>query len=141
MKNLFLYTFLFLLISQSAFSWSGSVTVSLDQPPPFQFRVENMWKVTLNNTGAEVRVYLTGSVMKGNSQIIDATTSAFNLARGMKRVSAAEMSPIDLKKYNNDIEQTLSKAGTSESGTYTICIKVKDREIMKNWEVFVMIMK
>ncbi|MFZ1459537.1 MAG: hypothetical protein WAU38_01955, partial [Ignavibacteria bacterium] len=115
-----------LLILLSTGILYSQVTLTLDQPPPFQFRVENMWKVTLNNTGAEVRVYLTGSVMKGNSQIIDATTSAFNLARGMKRVSAAEMSPIDLKKYNNDIEQTLSKTGTFESGTYTICIKVKD---------------
>ncbi|MBS1552365.1 MAG: hypothetical protein JST15_09905 [Bacteroidetes bacterium] len=114
-----------LLLLSSGIIYS-QVTVSLDQPPPFQFRAENMWKVTLNNTGADVRVYLTGSVMKGNAQVIDATTSAFNLARGMKRVSAAEMSPIDLKKYNNDIEQTLSKTGTFESGTYTICIKVKD---------------
>lgn len=114
---------LFLTISCIA---NSQVTVTLDQPPPFQFRVENMWKVTLNNTRADVRVYLTGSVRKGNAQIIDATTSAFSLARGMKRVSAAEMSPIDLKKYNNDIEQTLSTTGTFESGTYTICIKVRD---------------
>ena len=32
----------------------SKVTVNLDQPPPFQFKAENMWKVTLNNTGAEV---------------------------------------------------------------------------------------
>ncbi len=117
---------LILLFLSASVNIYSQITVTLDQPPPFQFRAENMWKVTLNNTSADVRVYLTGSVMKGNSQIIDATTSAFNLARGMKRVSAAEMSPIDLKKYNNDIEQTLSKTGTFESGTYTICIKVKD---------------
>ncbi|MBK6539150.1 MAG: hypothetical protein IPG09_15760 [Ignavibacteria bacterium] len=114
-----------LLILLSTGILYSQVTLTLDQPPPFKFMVENMWKVTLNNTGADVRVYLTGSVMKGNAQIIDATTSAFSLPRGMKRVNAAEMSPIDLKKYNNDIEQTLSKTGTFESGTYTICIKSK----------------
>jgi len=73
-----------------------------------------------------VRVYLTGSVTKGISPVVSATTSQFNLATGIKRVNSAEMSPIDVKEYNNDIEQTLNKTGTFESGTYTICINVHD---------------
>ncbi|MFZ1321294.1 MAG: hypothetical protein WAT71_07030 [Ignavibacteria bacterium] len=110
-----------LLISGTIFS---QVTVTLQQPPPFQFKVEDMWKVTLNNTGADVSVYLTGSVTRGTVPVVTATTAVFDLPQGMKKVSSQEMSPIDLKEYNNNIEQTLNKTGTFESGTYTICITV-----------------
>ena len=56
-----------LLILLSTGILYSQVTLTLHQPPAFQFMVENMWKVTLNNTGADVRVYLTGSVMEKNA--------------------------------------------------------------------------
>jgi len=124
MKNLKHISILLILLSTEIIY--SQVTVTLAQPPPYQFKSEDMWKVTLNNTGADVRVYLTGSVTEGSKQIVTARTSAFDLSAGIKKLNSQEMSPIDVKEYNNNIEQTLNKTGTFESGTYTICISVLD---------------
>lgn len=122
-KLKYILVLLFLTASGLIYSQVGG---TLAQPPPYQFKSEDMWKVTLNNTGADVRVYLTGSVVEGSKQIVTARTSAFNLATGIKKLNSQEMSPIDVKEYNTNIEQTLNKTGTFESGTYTICISVLD---------------
>ncbi|MBS1519219.1 MAG: hypothetical protein JSS91_14125 [Bacteroidetes bacterium] len=119
------FILIIIIISTSSFIYS-QITVTLAQPPPYQFKSEDMWKVTLNNTGAEVNVYLTGSVTEGSKQIVTARTSVFNLTTGIKKLNSQEMSPIDVKEYNTNIEQTLNKTGTFESGTYTICISVLD---------------
>ena len=103
---------------------SAQVNVYLEQPPPFQFKADNLWKVTLSNSGPAISVYLFAQVtdIKTNQKVAEGKTSSFSLPTGTKRVNASEISPIDIKKYDNNIEKTLNSTGTFKSGEYNICI-------------------
>ena len=112
-----------LLIFISTFT-SAQVIVQLRQPPPFQFHVEDLWKVTLTNPGDAVNVYLYGKVSNGVRKIADATTAMFSLPKGVKQVKANEIGPIDVNKYNDEVDRTLNNTGTFPSGVYNICVYV-----------------
>ncbi len=121
MKKIIFTTVSIILFTVNLFA---QVNVYLEQPPPFQFKADNLWKVTLNNSGNAVSVYLFAQVtdLKTNQKVAEGRTSSFSLPTGTKKVNAAEISPIDIKKYDNDVEKTLNKAGTFKSGEYNICI-------------------
>jgi hypothetical protein len=57
---------------------------------------------------------------------MDATTSVFLLPTGVIKVNAQKISPIDIEKYTNNVEETLNKTGTLQSGIYTICLYAID---------------
>lgn len=116
---------LLLSILLTSFSLKAQIVATLQQPPPFQFSIESLWKVTLNNPGDLVRVYLFAEVKRGDSVIVDATTSTFNLPGGTKLVNASDLSPIDVDEHGNtEVKNTLTRTGTLQSGVYTICISV-----------------
>ena len=123
----FIFTFLgiyFILIIPNHLS--AQITIQLQQPPPFQFKVEHLWRATINNPGQPVNVYLFGTIEKGSQRLLDATTAVFLLPTGSKRINAQEISPIDVEKYSDEVEETLNKTGTLQSGTYNICLYVMD---------------
>ena len=123
----FIFTFLgmyFILVFSNHLC--AQITIQLQQPPPFRFKVEHLWRATINNPGQPVNVYLFGTIERGSRRILDATTSVFLLPSGFKRVNAQELSPIDVEKYSNEVEETLNKTGTLQSGTYNICLYVMD---------------
>lgn len=117
----FLLMIFFLLATNIAYS---QVQVILDQPPPFQFKTEDLWKVTLTNPGNSEQVYLFGTVGTSTRRLVDARTGVFTLPQGMKRVNARELSPIDVTKYSDEVENTLNKTGTFQTGVYNICVYV-----------------
>lgn len=106
----------------------AQVNVYLEQPPPFQFKADNLWKVTLSNSGSAVNVYLFAQVtdIKTNQKVAEGRTSSFLLPTGSKKVNASEISPIDIKKYDNNVEKTLNSTGTFKSGEYNICIYARN---------------
>jgi hypothetical protein len=121
--------FFLILISIICTSVSYSqVIVTLQQPPPFQFKADNLWKVTLTNKGASVNVYLFGEVVNVSTgqKVVEGRTANFTLPPGIKKVNANEISPVDITKYDNTIENTLNKTGTFKSGEYSICVYVRD---------------
>lgn len=99
-------------------------------PPPFKFKVEDLWKVVLtNNTLNSVSVRLYGTIFSidNNTEIATATTDKFTLPPGVKIVNASEISPVDVnEKGNNELVSILNATGTFPSGTYLICIKLQD---------------
>jgi hypothetical protein len=107
-------------------SVEAQVIVRLETPPPFKFKIENLWKITLENPGNALNVYLfaTAERISDRVRLADATSSVFNMPRGTKRVNAAEISPIDVKKYSDEIEKTLDRFGTLPDGDYRICVNV-----------------
>ena len=105
---------------------NAQIIIQLQQPPPFQFKAEDLWKVTINNPGQPVNIYLFATIESGLQRHMDATTSVFLLPAGVKKVNAQEISPIDIEKYTNNVEETLNKTGTLQSGTYNICLYVMD---------------
>lgn len=105
-------------------SVNSQVQVILDQPPPFQFKTEDLWKVTLVNPGNAEQVYLYGTVESSSVLLLEAKTGMFNMPSGIKRVTASELSPVDVTKYSDEVDRTLTKTGSFQTGVYSICVHV-----------------
>ncbi len=106
---------------------NSQISIVLQEPPPFQFKINNLWKVSIYNAGSSAVVFLSGKVTDMNTGkiIVEGTSSKFTCSSGTKSVNAAEISPIDIKKYDSDVENTLNRIGTFRSGKYQICVSVK----------------
>lgn len=120
---------LLILFSTAIFS-QGIVVLQLKQPPPYGFKLEKMWQVTLNNaTQQTYRVYLRG-VAAENSEgfIADAITGTFTLPPGMKVVTAGDIKPIKVNETNPKYEDVVKNVGTVPNGSYDICVYVMDAE-------------
>jgi len=125
MKNFKIITALFVLMFLANISYS-QVTAVLLPPPPFRFNASDLWKVTLINTGAPVNIYLKAIVRKSNMMLVEATSAPFVLPTTLtpKLISAASISPIDLKKYSSEVDDNFKSTGSLPSGRYNICIYV-----------------
>ncbi|RPI06990.1 MAG: hypothetical protein EHM64_00915 [Ignavibacteriae bacterium] len=108
----------------------AQVTVVLQQPPPFQFKIEHMWKVTLiNPTTTTYRVYLHGVASESaKGQIVSATTAAFSLAPGVKVVNSRELVPMSVDVNNNKYANVVENVGAVPTGDYEICVTVFNAE-------------
>lgn len=126
-KTKYFLIILFLQISAICYS---QYQVILQPPPPYKFKVDDLWKITLiNDSGDSARVRLYGTVFSidKNKVIADATTSVFTLQKGTKIVNAREISPVDVdKKRDSELENILNATGTFPSGSYRICIYLQD---------------
>ncbi|RPI17739.1 MAG: hypothetical protein EHM58_08245 [Ignavibacteriae bacterium] len=122
--------FLIILITIQVYSQSGNVIVQLRQPPAYKFALEDMWKVTLNNSSKSIyNVYLYGTVSRtGAGEIVQGTTSKFQLPPGTKIVQPNDISPINVKEPNKDYENVLKRTGTVPNGDYEICLTVYDAD-------------
>jgi hypothetical protein len=115
----------------SALSYSqGIVILNLKQPPPYGFKLENMWKVTINNiTEQTYRVRLRGVATEiSEGFIADAVTGVFTLPPGVKIVTAGDIKPIKVNETNPKYEDVVKNVGTVPSGNYDICVYVIDAE-------------
>jgi len=127
-KKYFIILFVICLLFKTIYSQTNKLQIFLSQPPPFQFHVEDMWKVTISNTSSSpIRVYLYGiatSVKEG--KIVDATTNFFNVNPGVMMVKANEIGPIDVHKQHQTYADVVKKVGGLPSGKCQICVYVKD---------------
>ncbi|RPI19877.1 MAG: hypothetical protein EHM58_00360 [Ignavibacteriae bacterium] len=117
---------LIITIIFTAFISKAQVTVALRQPPQYQFKVEDFWKVTLNNTSQETNnVYLYGiATSTVDGKIVDANTKIFSLKPGMTVVTGSVVSPIKIIEKNKKYEDALSVTGGLPTGDYDICLTV-----------------
>jgi hypothetical protein len=124
-SNSFVFHFLIAGAALNQVSYS-QVIVQLDLPPPFKFKIEDLWKITITNPSSSINVYLyaTAVNIKDDKLLAEATSSVFTLPAGVKRVNAAEISPIDIEKHSDEIEKTLDRFGTLPDGEYIICVNV-----------------
>lgn len=108
----------------------GIVVLQLKQPPPYGFKLEKMWQVTLNNaTQQTYRVYLRGVATENTEGFIaDAVTGTFTLPPGMKIVTAGDIKPIKVNETNPKYEDVVKNVGTVPNGSYDICVYVMDAE-------------
>ncbi|MFZ1730476.1 MAG: hypothetical protein WAV84_10170 [Bacteroidota bacterium] len=127
-KNIFiaavvLTSFSFFTTPASA---QSNIIVQLQQPPPYQFRVEHMWKVTLfNPTQTTYKVYLIGrATERSDGRVVEATTAGFNLPPGIKIVNARDLAPLSVKEYNSKYSDVVKNLGAVPSGNYDICVSV-----------------
>jgi len=106
----------------------AQVSVILQQPPPFQFKIENMWKVTLiNPTQTSLTVYLQGVATESTKgQIVTATTAAFLLPPGVKVINSRELNPMNVHVNNSKYTDVIQNIGSVPTGDYEICVTVFD---------------
>jgi hypothetical protein len=118
------YTILSLLLI-SAYG-NSQVTVSLRQPPLYQFKVEDFWKVTLNNTTQNIyNVYLYGiATSTQDGKIVDANTKTFALKPGLTVIKGSDVSPVQIKEKNKKYEDAIKYTGGLPTGDYDICLTV-----------------
>ena len=105
---------------------NAQVTVILQQPPPYQFRLENMWKVTLiNPTKTTYRVYLKGIASESTQgQIVAATSASFSLPPGAKIVNSSDLVPLSVDVINSKYSNVIKNIGDVPTGDYEICVSV-----------------
>jgi len=118
----------YFLISLDVFyqAANAQIIVQLELPPPFKFKIEDLWKLTITNPAAPLNVYLYATAIRIKDDVLlaEATSSVFTLPAGVKRVNAAEISPINVEKHSDEIEKTLDRFGTLPDGDYRICVNV-----------------
>jgi len=106
----------------------SQVTVQLQQPPPNQLKVADMWKITIvNNSRQSRRVYLQGTATEArDGQVVDAQSAQFDLPAGIKRITGRDVEPVKVNASNSKYKSIVLQSGTVPSGEYTICVYVKD---------------
>lgn len=118
------------LISLLSFTQSmvGQISVLLQRPPPYQFKIEHMWKVTLvNPTQTTYRVSLHGRATETDEGlIVDATTATFSLPPGMKTLDPRELAPLSVQEANPAYGDVVKNIGGVPTGDYEICVAVID---------------
>lgn len=119
---------IFLLLTFVVFTGLSfaQVSVKLQQPPPYQFKVEQFWKILLvNNSKISLNVYLKGTATESlQGKIIEATSSVINLPPGTKSVNGRDLGPFTISESNNRYKNILMNTGGLPSGNYNICVAV-----------------
>ncbi|MBK8549536.1 MAG: hypothetical protein IPL53_00195 [Ignavibacteria bacterium] len=130
MKKTLFALLILITLSLNLYAQSGKVIIILKQPPPLAFKLENMWKVTLNNLSQQTyRVQLRGVATEVNEGFIaDAVTGVFTLPPGVKSVTAGDIKPIKVNETNPKYEDVVKNVGTVPSGNYDICVYAIDAE-------------
>ncbi|MBZ0200205.1 MAG: hypothetical protein K8H86_10080 [Ignavibacteriaceae bacterium] len=119
---------LLVLFTLVNFIADAQVIVQFQQPPQYQFKLEDMWKVTLTNPTATVyQVYLQGTAVESVSGLIaDATTASFTLNPGTRIISSFDIMPIKVNSTNGRYDKVIQNIGGVPSGEYEICVSVID---------------
>jgi hypothetical protein len=114
-----------IVINSNVFS---QISVKLQQPPPFQFKVEQFWKIVLiNNGNVPMNVYLKGTATESvQGMIIEATSSVITLQHGIRAISGNELGPFTVSESNSHYKDIILFTGGLPSGNYNICIGVYD---------------
>lgn len=115
--------FLFLIICATS---RAQVSITITQPPPNRFYIEDLWKIKIiNSTTSNKSVYLKG-VITENSQgnVITATTRSFMIAPGINSMTAAQLGSIDVAYKNDKIKDVIRNTGSLPSGNYQVCVSV-----------------
>lgn len=114
---------LFIIVTISSYA---QVTVQLQPPPPYQFKVEQFWKIVLiNNSDRTINLYLKGTATESlQGKIIEVTSSVIGLQPGVKTVSGRDLGPFSVSESNNRYKNILLNTGSIPSGSYDICVTV-----------------
>ena len=104
----------------------AQISIKLQQPPPYQFKVEQFWKIILiNNNKVPVSIYLKGTATESlKGKIIEATSSVIFLQPGVRAVSGRDLGPFTISESNGSYKSTVLNTGGLPSGNYDICVDV-----------------
>lgn len=114
---------LFLLICASS---TAQVSITITQPPPNRFYIEDLWKIKIiNSTTSNKSVYMKGVITENSrGNVITATTKSFIIAPGINSMTAAQLGSIDVAYKNDKIKDVIRITGGLPSGNYQVCVSV-----------------
>jgi len=110
------------LASAQAAGWNCVV----NQPPPNQLNVENLWWVTITNREqAPVEVYLYLDLAKdAMGQVFHSKTNSFTVPPGGKRVSSSDVTNLKDANYDSGLGTQAQMSKSFPPGMYTMCAEV-----------------
>lgn len=129
-KRILFITALFILIT-SAVQSQTSIQVKLQQPPPNQLSIADLYNIELNNSSnSDVEFYLYGTLNESRAGLIaSATTIPIKLkAKERRRFKASDLPKTPEVSYpsrDNRYKEALMRKGSLPDGNYTICVYAK----------------
>ena len=129
-KRVLFITALFILIT-SAVQSQTSIQVKLQQPPPNQLSIADLYNIELNNaSNSDVEFYLYGTLNESRAGLIaSATTIPIKLkAKERRRFKASDLPKTPEVSYpsrDNRYKEALMRKGSLPDGNYTICVYAK----------------
>ena len=118
-----------LIILSFITSLNAQVTISFMQPPPNQWKFEDMWNVLITNATGEIQtVKLYGTLDEASQgRIAEGTSANFSLGPNYSGpLNTSWLKPVNQKYVDSKYEDIVRKTGTMPDGIYHICIYVKD---------------
>ncbi|MCX6150579.1 MAG: hypothetical protein NTX22_08665 [Ignavibacteriales bacterium] len=105
----------------------AQVSVKLQQPPPNQLSVTDIWKLTLINSGKNsIQITLNGTLEEaGDGIIVEGNSKPISLPPGMKRITYDDIKTGNVNFKSGKWREAFTRTGNAPSGDYTICIRVK----------------
>lgn len=127
-KKFLSYLIVMFSLSATFSKLQAQINVTLQQPLPFQFKIENFWRVVLVNIGEDpLNIYLVGTAIdQMEERIIEATSSVITLQRGTKILTGRDLGPFEIHESETRYSNLIARTGSIPSGNYDICIEVFD---------------
>jgi hypothetical protein len=116
----------FLLAPPSAWGQVAGWNCVVNQPPPNQLNVENLWWVTITNperVGVEVYLYL-DLAKDAMGQVFHSKTNSFTVPPGGKRVSSSDVTNLKDANYDSGLGTQAQMSKSFPPGMYTMCAEV-----------------
>jgi hypothetical protein len=115
-----------LLLTSSAWAQVAGWNCVVNQPPPNQLNVENLWWVTITNREqAPVEVYLYLDLAKdAMGQVFHSKTNSFTVPPGGKRVSSSDVTDLKDANYDSGLGTQAQMSKSFPPGMYTMCAEV-----------------
>ena len=106
----------------------AQVYITLIQPPPNQWHIEDLWNLSLFNAGETMDVYLHATVEEVTRGLVfDGNSTKFELAQGATgRIDPYSLEPIRINHNDPDLEELVLRLGKLPPGTFTVCMTVND---------------
>lgn len=137
MQNLKLWNVLLLLPLTFSSAWGQMAgwNCVVNQPPPNQLNVENLWWVTIaNREQVSVEVYLYLDLAKDAiGQVFHSKTNSFTVPPGGKRVSSSDITDLRDADYNAGLGSQAQMTKTFPPGMYTMCAEVHRARMRLSW--------
>lgn len=122
MRPLISLLLLFLVVNVS----KSQVIVQLQQPPPNQLLIEDLWKLrTINSSQNSYNVYLTATVTEATlGQILSGSSKNFTIPTGIKFINQSDLGDVNVQYSNEEIKNIIEKTGSVPAGNYEICVSL-----------------
>ncbi|MBS1495170.1 MAG: hypothetical protein JST55_16810 [Bacteroidetes bacterium] len=113
--------FLLLLICGTS---QAQISITITQPPPNRFYIEDLWKIKImNGSTTNKTIYLKGLITEAvKGTVITATTKSFVVAPGINSLTAAQLGSIDVAYNDGKIKDIIKNTGGLPSGKYQVCV-------------------